>query len=175
MKQTIIILLSILALFTSCDKDDEQATSESEYIAGTIEDILVSAQEGVGFLVQVLSSNEEFYEASIADIALNENFEVGKEVMLKGLLVDRFLEVQKVISTDNDNFVLKGTVQSVEPNESGYFADLIGEDDEEYFALFSLSNLGEKYKEFAVDETLVVVGELWLNNSEMHVTVKVIE
>lgn len=174
MKQTLIILLCVLAILTSCNKDEE-TTPEFKFIAETVEDILVSTQEGVGFLVQVLSTNEVIYEASIADIALKENFEVGKEVMLKGTLVDRFLDVQKVISTDNDNFVLRGTVQSVEPNESGYFADVIGEGDEEYVALFSLSNLGEKYKEFTVDETLVVDGELWLNINEMQVTVKDIE
>ena len=118
------------------------------------------------------SPNDQEYVAIINDTTKKEEFQINRNVALKGKLLDNTIEVQKIISTDNDNFNLEGVTQSIISTPSGYRANIEGNHLEEYIAMFSLSNMGEKYKEYEVGDTISIIGDLWLNNTDLQVTVK---
>lgn len=173
MNRTIFLLCSLFILFTSCEDEPIEPTSSNDIIVGKVESLALGTDGVNSFLVKLSSPTNIEYEAIINDTTKFADFVVEKSVALKGELSNLTLEVQKIISTDNDNFTLEGVVQSVENNQSGYSAQIKGDDGEVYSALFSISNIGNNFKEFNVDESLSIIGNLWLlSDTGLQVTVK---
>lgn len=166
-----LALFSMIAVLASCEKEFI-SVAEKEYIKGKIESLHDGSGEVNGFLVKLSNSNGESYDAALDNSFNKADFIVGKNVVFKGKLIDGHMEVKKVISKDSDAFVLNGTVQSTKDNEGGYSALILGVDDEEYTAEFSISNLGENYKSLNNGQEIKVSGNLWLINDKLQITVK---
>ena len=178
MKKTYFLLLALLIGISACEKDNIEPTSMTNVISGEVMSIELEEE---GYTAKIKSQNEELYFAlvSISNLGSDEAFkdlEIGKKVTLKGVNL-RFggnheFTVKKIISTDNDNFNLKGNVISITENELGYEAEILGSDEEIYSALFSISNLGNKFENFIVGETREVKGKLFKIDQKLHLTVK---
>lgn len=176
MTSRFVFLFSLFLLVISCSKDDSNPTApEVEYVSGKVMFIAMGTSVDTGFSIELKIPSEETYFATVIDTALAQDFTIGKAILLKGLLTDNYLEVDKIISVDNDIFNLQGAVTSIESNESGYSAKIDGIDDEVYHVIFSISNLGEQYHEFKTGDTVNITGELWLLNNQLQVTAKSIQ
>ncbi|MCL3781356.1 hypothetical protein EMN47_13280 [Prolixibacteraceae bacterium JC049] len=174
MKQLILILLSALVLTTSCGDDKENNAPYLGYVAGTVESILDGSNESVGFLIKLKMPNNQVIDASVGDNNEKNRFEKGKKVTLKGMISDRFMHVQKIISTNNEQFVLEGEVESIKDNQGGYSAKVVTNEKETFYTLFSISNLSTGYKTFKKGDNINVSGTLWVSDNELNMTVKAI-
>lgn len=180
MKKVFFIVCSVCVFFTSCDKGPSEPITA--FVAGQIESIAVATDGADGFLLKLTNPSGEKYEAIIGDGSVHDNFEVGKKVVLKGDFINNQADiiyipfmVKKIISTDNDNFSLNGVVRSTQNNSSGYNADIKGNDNELYDALFSISNLESSYTEYSGGQIVSVLGSLFVVDNELKITVKNIQ
>lgn len=176
MKSPKVYLFVLIIIIYSCSKenDDINPTPELKFVSGQVEFIASGTTPDTGFSIELKTPTDVIYYATVADNSVVDTFVVGNKIMLKGLLIDNYLEVKKIISTNNEDFPLSGRLTSKEFNESGYSAEIEGNDGEVYQALFSISNLGEEYHEFEIDDTLIVAGSLWLIDEKLQLTVKTI-
>jgi len=170
-----LLLLGILIGLISCNKDNGEPKVQLKVMIGEVVSVLPGTDGVEGFLVQMKSADEVTYNAEVRGNEFKEKFEIGKKVALKGNLLDRNLEVLKIVSTDNVNYNLVGTVEMITANRSGYTAKILGENQEVYYAVFSLTNLEDNYKDYKVSETINVKGDLWLSANKLHVTVRQIK
>lgn len=176
MTSRLVVLFSLFFLAASCSKDGLNTTiSEEKYICGEIAYIAMGTSAETGFSIELESPTEETYFAIVSDTALAQLFSVGKDILLKGNRTDSYLDVEKIISIDNDVFNLQGAVASMESNESGYSATIVGSDEESYDVLFSMSNLGAQYHEYTLGDTANISGDLWLLDNHLKVTAKSIQ
>jgi hypothetical protein len=70
------------------------------------------------------------------------------------------------------DFKIQGTVQSTENGKDGYTATLMGNDGNEFDAVFSKVALGEQYRVFTAGERLEVSGDTLHLNNRLRVIVK---
>jgi len=176
MKSLLVFLSFFIIIFSSCNKDDDDniLISEFKFISGKVEFIAQGTSPETGFSIELKTPTDEIYYATVSDNSLIDTFTVGNNITLKGEATDNYLEVEKIISLDNENFQLMGTISSKEFNESGYSAEIDGTDNEIYQVEFSISNLGEQYKEFEIDDSINVSGSLLVFDKKLHLTAKTI-
>ena len=74
--------------------------------------------------------------------------------------------------SSQEAFRIQGTVQSTEDGKDGYTATLMGNDGNEFDAVFSKVALGEQYRVFTVGERLQVSGDTLHLNNRLRVIVK---
>ena len=172
MNKTFFLLLWLVAIFTSCDKAPVDPNPSTIIILGQVDDISLATNNANSFALLLSTPNNEIYEALLFDTTQIADFEVGKSVALKGKIPNNTIHVDKIISTDNNNFVLKGEIIAITENSGGYNAEISGIDEENYFAEISISNLGDDYQTFYVGETHEVKGNLWKSDSKLQITVQ---
>jgi hypothetical protein len=171
MKKTFILLLSVLTFFTACNDDDNKPTPVEKYVAGEVKSIADGTDNINSFLLKVETSTKKNYDATVNDTTQKSNFEKGQHIMLKGMAVENYLTVEKVITTNIDSFALNGVVKSIDSNDLGYSA-MVTVDKEDYSALFLKETLGDKYETCAKGDTIDVSGSLGLINNIMQLKVK---
>jgi hypothetical protein len=172
MQKTIFFFLGFIMLFSACKKEPITPNPSTDIIIGKIDNILQATDNINNFLLILTKPNDEQWEAMVDDTTKMKLFEIGKSAALKGKVVNKLLDVQKIISTDTKNFVIKGIIQSITDNEGGYQAEILGNDEETYFAEISISNLGENYQTLSVGDSTEIRGELWKIDSKLQITVK---
>ncbi len=169
------LLLGLILFFCACSDDDNPTIPIPDIILGQVETIAKGTGNVSGFALVLNTPNGERYEATIAESSRLEDFVVGNSVALKGQRAGSLLEVTKIISTDNDKFITRGNVISITENQGGYQAEILGLDEETYFAEVSISNLGNGYTDFSVGEIREVKGELWKSASDQKLLLTVKE
>ena len=176
MRKPFYLLLAVILLITSCEKEKfiNTATSLSnEVIAGRVESISPITNHAGGFGMLIIAPDDRNYHATFNDSFDSSGFEIGNSVLLKGELVDHeFLTVEKVLSVDNDHFTIRGMISRIEGNKGGFEADIMGVDGETYVLMMSVSNLGNDYQDFHIGEDREVRGQLWKGENQLHITVK---
>lgn len=172
MASRLVLLFSLLLIVMSCSKEDSNPNPETEFLSGEVVFIAKGTSFETGFCIELKTPIEEMYFATISDTALAQEFTLGKDILLKGILTDNYLEVFKIISTDNDIFNLQGEVTSIDSNKDGYSAGIRGIDEEVYNVIFSIPNMEEQYHVFKIGDTVNITGELWLLNKQLQVTAR---
>ncbi len=146
-----------------------------ELIIGEVKSIHKGTDGINSFLLIVTTPNGSQYDAMIDDLTLMDRFEAGKKVALKGELRDiKYLFVKEIISTDTEDFVVKGIVETIKNEMDGNVITIKTEDGEVYQVTLSIANMdeGKEFKTFKVGETAHVRGEFWLFSGKKQITVR---
>ncbi|MCT4640344.1 MAG: hypothetical protein N4A72_21780 [Bacteroidales bacterium] len=173
MKQTTFLLLCMLFVMSSaCSKKSNNPAKEEKFISGKVERLSPGTDKNNSFMVLLQSADDKTYEVIVNDTTLIKSFTLNKNATFKGEVTGNIMFVTKIISTDNDNFKLQGIIKIKENNRSGYTAMVNSSVNEEFVALFSITNLANSYKEYSKGDTLSVSGELWTDGYKLNLTVK---
>lgn len=176
MRILLFFMLGAFSMMGSCDKNNIEPTSKTGYFAGTIQSVeegnVSTSKGGYIFLeIKYKTPNDSIAVAVVDDISKKDAYKVGDKILFKGEISGSSVTIKRLIGRDIDNSTLKGEVVSIEPNRCGYTAKVKDNEGEVYLALFSISNLGEKYKDFKVGDMVNLSGELWTMMGNLHFTV----
>lgn len=186
MRSNIVLLGAYCALLlmacTSVKSSSSGKTDKtSTIVSGTVEQLEYGKD---GYTATIRTPNDQLFVVtiSIPNLGNPDSFQeitVGKQVAVKGDYwksgSENRLTVRKIISIDNEKFELNGKVQSLEHGTDGYTAQVLGNDQETYYATVSIPNLGENHENFKAykpGDPVTFLGELWLLGTKLQLTVR---
>jgi hypothetical protein len=170
MRKFLFLLTFFVVSIYGCNDELKNSTSNKLFVSGTITEIQQATSGANGLKLTLRTLNDKSIHAYISDTTKKKILKSAKQVMFKLKESEEQIQIQKIISLDNQNFELNSKLISKTPNQGGYYAKL--KVNEEMFNLnFSISTIGKSYKEYNVGDSVSIKGKLWVSNDELLITV----